>query len=95
MTEVAVTLVNVPQPTPEQPEPRRLHVTPWFCVSFVKVAEKFAEVLICSDAVAGATETEITGAAKTVMVAEAVLLVLATDFAVSLTVEFGGVAGAL
>jgi hypothetical protein len=71
-----------------------LHVTPRFCESFCTVAVNCCVVEIFSEAEAGETDT-LTGAV-TVIVAEAVFEVSATDVAFSVTVAgLGAFAGAL
>ena len=87
---------SVPQAAPVQPAPASAHVTPLFCGSFVTVAVTLCVFPLCTDALVGFTDTPTGGGAVTVIVATAVLLVSATDFAVSVTVDGEGiVAGAV
>ena len=89
---------KVPQVAPLHPAPVNVQVTPLFCASFCTVAVMLRVCPVCTDAVAGFTETEIAGgvALVIVMVAVAVLVVSATDFAVNVTVAgLGTLAGAV
>ena len=99
MTEVVVTAVSVPQEAPEQPAPASDQLTPFPCVSFCRVAVKGAVVETCREAEPGLTVTEMGGgggASVTVMVAEADLVLSATEVALRVTVAGeGAVAGAL
>src|SRR5260370_35915668 len=64
---------SVPQVAPEQPVPDKVQVTVGVAEgSFVTVAVKFCVPLTATDAVAGAIDTVIGGAAMTVIVAVAV-----------------------
>ena len=91
--EALVLVESVPQVAPEHPVPLSVHVTPLFCASFVTFAVKFCVRLTVTLAVVGATVTPIAGA--TVIVAEAVRDVSATDVAFRVTVAGEGtVAGA-
>ncbi len=96
VTLVVVTFVNVPQVLPLHPVPLTPHVTPLFCVSFVSIAEKFCvPPPACTLAVPGCTLTVIAGAVS-VTVAPPLLVVSATDVAVTVTVAgFGTLGGAL
>src|SRR5260370_14193539 len=63
---------SVPQVAPEQPVPDKVQVTVGVAEgSFVTVAVKFCVPLTATDAVAGAIDTVIGGAAMTVIVAVA------------------------
>jgi hypothetical protein len=84
---VVVTFVSVPHVAPEQPVPESDHVTPLFCESFCNVAVKPAVVETCTESDPGLTETEIgSGAAVTVIVADADFVLSATEVAFSVTV---------
>ena len=79
-----------------QPAPLNVQLTPLFCVSFVTVAVTLCVFPLCTDALIGFTDTPTAGGAVTVIVAAAVLLVSATDFAVSVTIAGAGtLAGAV
>jgi hypothetical protein len=79
-----------------QPAPLNVQLTPLFCVSFVTVAVTLCVFPLCTDALVGFTDTPTAGGAVTVIVAAAVLLVSATDFAVSVTIAGAGtLAGAV
>ncbi len=85
---------SVPQTVPLQPEPDSAQVTPLFWASLLTVAVKFWGWLVCTLAIAGATLTATGGV--TVMVATELLVVSATEVAVSMTVAgLGTVEGAL
>jgi len=93
VVDVVVTFVNVPHVAPEQPLPESDHVTPLFCESFCTVAAKPAVVKTCTDVDVGLTPTEIgSGAAVTVMVADADFVESATEVAFSVTVAGVGTA---
>ena len=94
---MVVTFVSVPQAAPVQPVPDRLQLTPLFAESFCTVALKPLDCDTCTDAEVGFTVTEIGGGGVVmVMVAEADLVLSATDVACSVTVAgLGAVAGAL
>ena len=84
---MVVTFVSVPHVAPEQPVPESDHVTPLFCESFCNVAVKPAVVETCTESDPGLTETEIgSGAAVTVIVADADFVLSATEVAFSVTV---------
>jgi hypothetical protein len=90
-------LVSVPHVAPEQPAPERDQVTPLFCESFCTEAVKLAAVEICTEAVAGLTETEMGGGpAVMVMIAAADFVASVTEVAVMVTVAGDGtLAGAV
>jgi len=92
-----VTLVNVPQDAPVQPVPDKLQLTPLFAESFCTVALNPVDCDTCTDEEVGFTVTEMGGGgAVMVMVAEADLVLSATEVACSVTVAgLGAVAGAL
>jgi len=91
VTEVVVTLLSVPHVAPEHPGPETDQVTPLFCESFCTEAVKLAAVETCTDADAGAIETEIGGGvAVMVMMADADLEPSAIEVAVSVTVGGAG-----
>ena len=96
MADVAVMLVRVPHVVPVHPAPETDQVTPLFCESFCTEAVKLAAVETCTDADAGAIETEIGGGvAVMVMMADADLEPSAIEVAVSVTVGgTGALAGA-
>jgi hypothetical protein len=75
----------------------RLQLTPLFCESFCTEAVKLAVVETWTDVDVGLTETEIGGGAVVMVIAaEADIVPLATDVAVSVTLAgVGAVAGAL
>src|SRR5258708_9828109 len=84
---------SVPQVAPEQPVPDKVQVTVGVAEgSFVTVAVKFCVPLTATDAVAGAIDTVIGGAAMTVIVAVAVLVPSVAEVAVSVTVGGAGTA---
>lgn len=92
---LAVNAVIVPHPGEQAFPPWvRVQVTPLFPVSLVTVAVKLAVSLTGTFALGGATATMIAG---TVMVAELVLVVSATDVAVIVIVRVlgGGAGGAV
>lgn len=92
--EALVLVESIPHVAPEHPVPLSVHVTPLLCASLVTVAVKFCVRLTVTFAVVGATVTPIAGA--TVIVAEAVRDVSATEVALSVTVAGDGtVAGAV
>ena len=87
---------KVPHVAPLQPVPESVQVTPLFCESFVTVAVKFCVSPVCTLGLVGATLTEITGAAVTVIVAVPCFVPSATEVAVSVTVAgLGTLAGAV
>ena len=86
------TFVSVPQATPEQPAPERLHVTPLFCGSFCTTALKLAVREIWTEEAEGLTETDIGGACAIVIVAVDVFVVSATAVAVRVTEAGAGIA---
>jgi hypothetical protein len=86
--EALEVLETEPHAAPEQPAPLSVHVTPLFCASFVTVAVKFCVRLTVTFAEVGATATAIAGA--TVIVAEAVRDVSATDAVFSVTLAGDG-----
>jgi hypothetical protein len=87
---------KVPHVAPLQPVPESAQVTPLFCESFVTVAVKFCVSPVCTLALVGATLTEITGAAVTVIVAVLCFVPSATEVAVNVTVAgLGTLAGAV
>jgi hypothetical protein len=87
VADVVVTFVNVPQLAPEQPVPESDQVTPLPCESFCNVAVKTAVVDTCTDVEVGLTPTEIgSGAAVTVIVADADFVPSAIAVAFSVTV---------
>ena len=93
VADVVVTFVSVPQLAPEQPVPESDHVTPLFCESFCNVAVKAAVVDTCTDVERGLTPTEIgSGAAVTVIVADADFVPSATEVAFIVTVAGAGTA---
>ena len=77
---------SVPQAAPLQPVPESAQVTPLLCVSFCRVAVNGCVPLTVTEAVVGATLTEIGGGAVTVMVAAEDLVPSLTDVAVRVTV---------
>lgn len=84
----------MPHVAPLQPAPLKVQLTPLFCASFVTVAVKPCVRLTVTLADVGATETAIAGAI--VIVAEALLVVSATEVAFNVTVAGDGTeAGAL
>src|SRR6266481_641730 len=88
--------VPMPQAAPLQPVPESAQVTPLFCESFCRVAVNGCVALTATEAVDGATLTEIGGGAVTVMVAAADLVPSLTDVAVRVTVAgFGTLPGAV
>ena len=94
MPEAEEEVESVPHVALLQPEPERAQVTPLFCASLVTVAVKFCGWLVCTLAEVGPTLTA-TGAV-TVMVAAELLVLSATEVAVSVTVAgVGTAAGAL
>jgi hypothetical protein len=81
-------LLSVPQVAPEHPAPESDQVTPLFCESFCNVALKLAVEETCTESDPGLTETEIgSGAAVTVIVADADFVPSATEVAFSVTVD--------
>ena len=93
-----MTLVNVPQAAPVHPKPDNDHVTPLFCVSFCNCAVNGAVKETWTEVEGGVMPTEIGSGAGvvTVMVAEEVLVLSATEVAFKATVAgLGAVAGAL
>ena len=91
VAEVVVTFVNVPHAAPAHPVPERDHVTPLFCESFCTAAVKAAVVETSTDVDVGLTPTEIgSGAAVTVIVADADFVPSATDVAFSVTAAGAG-----
>jgi len=85
---------SVPQATPLHPAPDNTQVTPLLCASLVTVAVKFCGWLVCTLATVGATLTATGGV--TVIVAAELLVLSATEVAVSVTVAgLGTVEGAL
>jgi len=92
-----VTLVSVPQAAPEQPVPESDQVTPLFCESFCKVAEKLAVAETCTEVEDGLIATEIGGATLVTVIADDPdLVVSAMEVALRVTeAGFGAVAGAL
>ena len=96
MAEAPLAVAGVIVPHPEQTVPPwvRVQVTPLFAVSLLTVAVKLAVLPAGTLALGGATATVMAG---TVMVAEFVLVVSATDVAVIVTVKVlgGGAAGAV
>ena len=96
--EALVDVDNVPQVAPLHPAPPKVQVTPLFCESFCTVAVTVCVCPVCTDADVGFTATEMAGgvAVVTVIVVAAVLVVSATDLAVSVTVAgLGTLAGAV
>ena len=84
---MVVTFVSVPHVAPEQPVPEIDHVTPLFCESFCTAAVKAAVVETCTDVERGLTPTEIgSGAAVTVIVADADFVPSVTEVAFRVTV---------
>ena len=80
-------MLSVPQVAPEQPVPESDHVTPLFSESFCTEALKLAVVETCTESDPGLTETEIgSGAAVTVIVADADFVPSATEVAFIVTV---------
>src|SRR5438445_2621477 len=77
---------SLPQPAPLQPVPESAHLTPLFCESFRTVAVNGCVALAATEAVGGATLTEIGDGAVTVIVAAADLVPSVTDVAVKVTV---------
>jgi hypothetical protein len=91
VTEVVVTLLSVPHVAPEQPVPESDQVTPLFCESFCTEALKLAVVETCTESDPGLTKTEIgSGAAVTVIVADADFVPSATEVAFIVTVAGAG-----
>src|SRR5216684_2287510 len=87
---------SVPQAAPLQPVPESAQVTPLFCESFCTVAVNGCVALAATEAVVGATLTEIGGGAVTVIVAAADFVPSLTDVAVRVTVVgFGTLPGAV
>jgi hypothetical protein len=82
-------LVSVPHVAPEQPAPERDQVTPLFCESFWTEAVKLAAVEICTEAVAGLTETTM-GRAAAVIVTVAVFDFVGSETEVALIVTEAG-----
>jgi hypothetical protein len=93
VAEVVVTFASVPHVAPEQPVPESDQVTPLFCKSFCNVAVKAAAVDTCTDVERGLTPTEIgSGAAVTVIVADADFVPSATEVALIVMVAGAGTA---
>src|SRR5207253_1810325 len=87
---------SVPQAAPLQPVPESAQLTPLFCESFCTVRSEERRVGNASEAVGGATLTEIGDGAVTVIVAAADLVPSVTDVAVKVTVaRFGTLPGAV
>src|SRR6266481_5179581 len=81
---------SVPQAAPLQPVPESAQVTPLFCKSFCTVAVNGCVALTATEAVDGATLTEIGGGAVTVIVAAADFVPSVTDRAVGETAALQG-----
>ena len=95
MTDVAVTLLNVPHAVPVHPAPVTVHVTPLFCASFCTVAVRLAVVDTCTEVLAGLTVIPIGGVEVMVITVAAVFEGSATEAAVRVTdVGAGKLAGA-
>jgi hypothetical protein len=88
---------SVPHVAPEQPAPDKLQLTLGVAeLSFVTVGVNCCVPLTATDAVLGATDTVIGGAAVTVIVAVPVLVPSVAEVAVRVTVAgLGMVAGAV
>ncbi len=88
---------SVPQVVPLHPKPESPHVTPLFCGSFCSEAVKpCVPIPACTLGALGLTVTLIASGAVIVMLAAALLVVSATEVAVSVTVAgLGTVDGAL